>query len=205
MTIGDNGGAETPAFDMEAVRDFAKAVYEKAQPQCIAVYLGGSVCDGFVERPHDVDLICFSDAPVGMCAIRRAIHRMETKGLIPKGYDLVQVRTKQREERAYGSYINKRMVKLIGEDVPFSFDVIDADRDEYLDTLIDAMRRLNDGRIRNQKRWYQVLRGYWIVKNRTYDLTEDQIRILNEVHDQVGGWEKHKITEADVSALKGGR
>lgn len=189
-------------FSFEAARAVAQRVYEKAQPQCIAVYLGGSICDGFIERPHDVDLICFSDEPVGMCAIRRAIHYLEIKGVIPKGYDLIQVRTKRREERAYGSYINKRMVKLIGEDIPFSFDVVDADRDEYLDVLVDTIGRLNDGRIRNQKRWYQVLRGYWIVKDRTYDLTEDQIGILNEVHDQVEGWERHKITKADLELLR---
>lgn len=155
-----DGSIDMNEVDMEAIKAFAELVYENTQPQCVAVYLGGSICDGFVEHPHDVDLICFSDAPVGMCAIRRAIHRMEIKGLIPNGYDLVQVRTKQREERAYGSYINKRMIRLVGEDIPFSFDVIDADREEYVDALIGAVERLDDGRIRNQKRWYQILRGY---------------------------------------------
>lgn len=192
-------------LSLEAVRVVAQRVYAKAQPQCISIYLGGSVCEGFIEHPHDVDLICFSDEPVGMCAIRRAIHYLEIEGFIPEGYDLVQVRTKQREERAYGSYINKRMIKLVGDDVPFSFDVMDADRDEYVDVLIDAVERLDDLRIRNQKRWYQILRGYWIAKDRTYDLTEDQIRILNEVHDQAEGWERHKITKADLELLRARR
>ena len=61
-------------------------------------------------------------------------------------------RTKQREEHAYGSYINKEMIKLVGQDIPFEFDVIDKDREEYKKILIEAINKLDTGKIRNQKR-----------------------------------------------------
>ena len=180
------------------IKEIAEKVFNYLQPYCIAIYLGGSLCDGIIKNTHDVDFICFSDKPVDMCHIRRLLHLYQQKNNIPENFDFIQVRTKQREEHAYGSYINKRMIKLIGEDLTFDFDVIKTHREEYKTILIDTINKLDNKRISNQKRWYQVLRGYYIMKNNSYELTKEEINIINIVHDQEEGWEQYKISKQDI-------
>lgn len=180
------------------IQETAEKIFKYLQPYCIAIYLGGSLCEGIIKNAHDIDFICFSDKPVDMCHIRRQLYFYQLKNELPENFDFIQVRTKQREEHAYGSYINKKMIKLIGEDINFEFDVIKTHREEYKEILIKTINKLNIQRIRNQKRWYQILRGYYILKNNSYDLTEDQKEILNIVHDQLDGWEQYKITIEDI-------
>lgn len=185
----------------EEIIKTAQAVYKALQPYCISIYLGGSYCQDFIKNKGDVDFICFADAPVDMCHIRRLLYFYFKKNQVPENYDFIQVRTKQKEEHAYGSYINKEMIKLVGEDIEFKFDVIDKDREEYKKLLIEAIDKLNTGRIRNQKRWYQVIRGYYILKNNSYDLSKKEITALNKVHDQVNGWEQYKITKEQIEKI----
>lgn len=187
--------------DLETIKGIAEDVYAHLKPYCIAIYLGGSLCMGTIEHAHDVDFICFADEPVNMCHIRRMLYFYQKRHPLDPRYDFIQVRTKRREERRYGSYVNKKMIKLVGEDIRFDFDVIDKDRWEYVGILKETIHKLTTGKIRNQKRWYQVVYGYFIVKNRSYDLTEGQKSIVNAIHDQVQGWQKHKITIRDLDML----
>jgi len=185
----------------EDIIKMAEEMYKYLQPYCIAIYLGGSYCQDYIKNKGDVDFICFADKPVDMCHIRRLIYFYYKHHNVPDEYDFIQVRTKQKEEHAYGSYINKEMIKLVGQDIPFEFDVREKDREEYKKILIETINKLDFGKIRNQKRWYQVLRGYYILKNNSYDLSEEEKDILNKVHDQEEGWEQYKISTNDIEKL----
>jgi hypothetical protein len=44
------------------------------------------------------------------------------------------------------------MIKLVGEDISFNFDVIDKDRKEYIQILKETSEKLLSGKIKNQKR-----------------------------------------------------
>lgn len=183
---------------IEEIKAIANDVFAYLQPYCIAIYLGGSSCQDFIANKGDIDFICFSDKPVDMCHIRRLLYFYQKKHELPKECDFIQVRNATNEERSYGSYINKEMVKLVGKDIEFKFDVVNSDREEYANVLIQTIEKLDSGKIRNQKRWYQVLRGYLILKKKTYRLNKQEKAMLNEVHDQVEGWERHKITIDDI-------
>lgn len=184
------------------IKEIAEQVFEKLQPFCVAIYLGGSYVEKFIINKHDVDFICFAKEPKNMCHIRRLLYFYNKKYGFEEGCDFIQVRTTTREEHAYGSYINKKMEKLIGQDITFDFDVINKDRAEYVNILKLTIDKLNDNKIKNQKRWYQVLRGYYILKNNSYDVSETEAEILNKVHDQVDGWESYKISKEDVEEVK---
>lgn len=167
-------------------------LYNFMQPYCKAIYLGGSHVDKYIKNYHDIDLICFGELPIDMCHIRRRIGIYQQRHEINKNIDLIQVRNKLNEEHDYGSYINKMMIKLIGEDIQFNFDIINKDRQEYINILKETVKKLEVGKIKNQKRWYQVARGLFILQNNSYDLTDEQAKIVNEIHDQVDGWEKYR-------------
>jgi len=182
--------------------NIAEKVYKALYPYCIAIYLGGSSCQDYIKHKHDVDFICFAREPVNMCHIRRLLFFFLKNNDVPSTYDFIQVRTSQREEHAYGSYINKQMIKLVGEDINFTFDVIDKNRNEYISILQATINKLDRMKIANQKRWYQVVRGYYILLHDSYDLTEEEIEIINKIHDQEEGWEQYKITAKDLELLR---
>ena len=61
------------------IKETAEKVFNYLQPYCIAIYLGGSLCEGIIENTHDIDFICFSDKPVDMCHIRRLLYFYQQK------------------------------------------------------------------------------------------------------------------------------
>lgn len=186
---------------LDELRKEVLPIFTYLQPYCISIYLGGSLCEEIIENTHDIDFICFSDQPIDMCHIRRLLFFYQRDNKLPENWDFIQVRTKQREEHSYGSYINRKMIKLCGEDIEFNFDVININRDEYKKILVDIIDKLDTNKIRNQKRWYQVIRGYFILKNNSYDISDEQKSIINIVHDQVDGWEQYKITKEDIERV----
>lgn len=160
-------------------------LYKFLQPECVAIYLGGSNCNPYIKHPKDKDYICIVDTPVDALKLKMKLDKyFNFKIYDEHGNDFLQVRCTKFEERSYGSYINKMMVKLIGKDVEFKFDVIDKDRNEYIDKLKEVIVKLNEGKI-NNKRWYQVYMGISILRNNSYDLNEEQIRKINVLHDEL--------------------
>ena len=172
-----------------SIKQTAEQLYFSLQPYCIAIYLGGSLCEDIVENPHDVDFICFSKTPREMNDLRRGIYQYTKNASLPEVYDFIQVRNTQNEERAYGSYINKKMIRLIGEELIFNFDVLGKDRQEYTRILQSTVSDLSQGKIANPKRWYQIYRGVCILLNNSYDITPEQKREINILHDLSEGWE----------------
>lgn len=182
---------------------FAERLIKRLGPLCKAVYLGGSRVLGFIDGCHDVDIICFYDSSDGQFAwpsqyiasLRANVMRLaaETGGnALNKivldadtgvAYDLAQLRDMANEEREYGSYVNRLMVKLAGEDVEFGFDILGKDRGYYADKLRETVCRLCDPQYPlNQKRWYQVCVGTCMLENGSYDLTDMQKEDANVLH-----------------------
>lgn len=87
-----------------------------------------------------------------MCRIRQCLGKYFSHNNIPAECDFIQIRNTQTEEQDYGSYINKKMIKLIGEDINFEFDVINTHREKYKEILQNTINKLTTGVIQNQKR-----------------------------------------------------
>ena len=114
-------------------------------------------------------------------------------GLLPiiEDQDYMNIRIIGQEEHSYGSYINILQQKIIGEDVEFTFDIINKDREEYIQILLNTIENFKKHPRKTNKRYYQILMGIFILENNSYELNEEQIKIINEVHDQADGYEKH--------------
>ena len=178
--------------ELTEYKKIAKDMLVFMKPYCCSIYLGGSLVYPQIRNSHDVDFIIFSTGTLeNKCHTKRLSHVYKKKNKLPENIDVLQQRTSLEEEHSYGSFINKKMIKLAGDDIDFDFDVIGKDRDEYKSILLETAEKIQTGKITNKKRWYQVLCGYYILKNNSYDLTETQLEEINIVHDQADGWEKY--------------
>ena len=173
--------------------DLISKIYNILQPYCVAIYLGGSHCQSYIKNPHDIDIICFSDTFENHRELTYHLNVYLSHHKEDNIYDFIQTRDEDNEEHSYGSYIHRDMIKLIGRDINFTFDILGKDRLEYINILLDTIDKLNRRYIRNQKRWYQVMRGYYLLKNNSYELTEEQIDIINKIHDQEEGWDTYIV------------
>jgi hypothetical protein len=79
------------------------------------------------------------------------------------------------------------MEKLIGENVCPKTDIINKHRNEFKQALLDKMSALVNGKIKNQKRWYHILRGTYILINNSYEVGSRQREEINILHDLSDG------------------
>ncbi len=169
-------------------------------PYCAAIYLGGSQIDPVIENPHDYDFILFAkDLPIGkvLFSLNNFIdvpfvyteEEFEASEENPLIFDFSQIKVYPYNRITFASYLDIYLEKIIGEEVRVKTDIIYKHRDEYIQVLKTQKNMLLDGTIENQKRWYHILRGIYILKNNSYDVTEEQKREINILHDLSEGWE----------------
>lgn len=175
-------------------------IYSLLGDSCVAIYYGGSRVDPVIENPHDYDYICFSKRLHYQKAshiltkykFRKSMSRLNKpqEVLTVDGKDFSQIRAYPYTKITWFSYLDPLMVKVIGEDVCPKTDIIKEHRQEFADCLIKKAQELIDGRIKNQKRWYHILRGFYILLNNSYDVTPEQRVEINILHDLAPGYEK---------------
>ena len=121
------------------IKSIACNMYDKLQPYVIAIYLGGSSVDKYIKNKGDVDYIIFvrktSDKPIVQNLINSILGLKINEFNKVDNQDFMNIRTLEKEEKEYGSYINKMMVKLVGQTIKFEYDVIDKDREDYIKKL----------------------------------------------------------------------
>ena len=155
--------------------------WELISEYCIAIYKGGSRVDPVINNPHDYDYICFAKT-LQRHHLLRKLHKL---GLSIAGSkhkkrsatnlnqnlvdaDFSQVRAYPYTQITWFSYLDILMEKAIGEDVCPKTDIITEHRSEFLLALKQKMNLLVRGVIKNQKRWYHLLRGAYILQNNSY-------------------------------------
>ena len=177
-------------------------LYNYLQPYCRAIYLGGSRVDKVIDNPHDVDYIFFFRHDLEWSCADMHYALDQYKKVHPEiKDDLTQFRSDSREQHIYWSYLNKLMILVAGEPINFQFDIIDQYRDIYIDILKKAAASYSNPE-RNQKRWYHLLRGYYILQNHSYAVTDEQKEQINILHDLSDGWEELKqLTQEYINKL----
>lgn len=179
------------------------AFYNSHQDICEAIYAGGSRVDKVLDNPHDYDYISFAPHNQRHNLLRAlARYGMRVLGSIRKKQantsaessetaleDYSQIRAYPYTQITWFSYLDPLMKLVVGEDVCPKTDVIYEHRQEFIECLQEKSWQLQNGRIKNQKRWYHLLRGAYILINNSYEVTEEQKREINILHDLEEGWE----------------
>lgn len=178
---------------------------------CCAIYKGGSRVDPIINNPHDYDYICFAK-DLQRHHLLRKLYKLDLKIVGSKNNkkimhvksnqqldtDFSQIRVYPYTQITWFSYLDILMEKAIGEDVCPKTDVINEHRAEFLNELKKKMNLLINGTIRNQKRWYHLLRGAYILQNNSYEVTSEQKREINILHDLSEGWEAVRDKTIDI-------
>ena len=172
-------------------------IYNKISYCCEGIYQGGSHIDPIIEHPHDYDYICFAKY-LCMTKIKSKLVKL---GLAKSGskskkadpnwlLDFSQIRVYPYTQITWFSYLDKLMVLKAGKDVCPKTDIILEHRAEFLKELKYKANLLIDGTISNQKRWYHILRGVYILLNNSYEVNEEQKKEINILHDLAPGWKQ---------------
>ena len=199
--------------DISKVKQFAEKIFKDLQPECTAIYLGGSSVDPFINNTKDYDFILFiggatASGEVGELGINKFQLYQKLKlvkkqnpdipivisvyykdELVHGTYDLIQIRSNRlintcNTRITYWSYLDHYMIKLVGDDAELN-DIL-VQRAEYLkvaECAIEKLKALKSFFKINPKRWYQVYIGLCILEKNSYELTEEQIANANILHD----------------------
>lgn len=176
--------------------DEIKYVFSLIEDCCAAIYLGGSRVDPVIENPHDYDYICFAKH-LKLATLIDKLNKLGfkqqdgTEATKPKTLlDMTQIRYYPYTQINWFSYLDHYMIKIIGDEVCNNLDIINKYRKDYLLELKDKAHKLLNIWTNASKRWYHILRGVYILLNNSYDVTEEQKKEINILHDLSEGWEK---------------
>ena len=187
-----------------------KSIFAIVEQYCDAIYYGGSRVDPVIDSPHDYDYICFSKRLQKQNLLRclrrnklrvtwsnkNIVRKSQTKEDLLK--DFSQIRVFPYTQITWFSYLDILMIKVIGEEVCPKTDVIFEHREEFIVCLKEKVDELLCGRIGNQKRWYHLLRGAYILINNSYEVTLEQKQEINMLHDLAPGWESIRDKTIDL-------
>lgn len=191
-------------FSEKQIESLIKKVFVKLAPYCRAIYKGGSKVDPVINNPHDYDYISFSEPTMKTFLFRKLRESnlrigtskrkkifQEDLNTLPKE-DFSQIRAYPYTQITWFSYLDKLMIKVVGEDICPQTDIITEYREEFIAELKQKALLLQTKKILNQKRWYHILRGVYILLNNSYEVTEEQKQEINILHDLSEGWETIK-------------
>lgn len=168
-----------------------KLYFEELKPYCNAVYRGGSRVDPVIDTPHDFDYIWF----VKPFWYYEFVTTLQSFNTLDENYrnntllDITQVREDPYTQIDWFSYLDILMIKIFGDDVCPATDVIFGHRQEFIESLKQKAAEIPQNKDLKPKRWYHILRGVYILLNNSYDVTEEQKREINILHDLTSGWE----------------
>ena len=175
--------------------DIVEANFKYIEDCCAAVYLGGSRVDPVIKNPHDYDYICFAEESM----LHILIEKLETLGYPqqdgtkktkPKTLlDMSQIRAYPYTDIDWFSYLDPLMINVIGKKVCPKTDIIKEYRTEFLEDIKIRANLLLTRWCDYPKRWYHILRGVYILMNNSYEVTEEQKKEINILHDLTPGWE----------------
>lgn len=169
--------------------------FEQIKSNCNAIYLGGSRIDPVIDNPHDYDFICFAK-PLKMHILPDQLEQLgfpqqdgTDRTRLKTLLDMTQIRQYPYNEIDWFSYLDHLMIKVVGDDVCPDTDIIREHRQEFLADLKQKTENLLTEWCTYPKRWYHILRGVYILMNNSYEVTEEQKKEINILHDLTPGWE----------------
>ena len=189
------------------IQDF----YSIREDEIECIFLGGSACLPYIDTPHDYDIyIVYKDYCEEECYLRffkkereelqALIQEYEPDAVVIPQYKVclqnwlgeeidVPIRLEQRSKLPTYAYLCPHFDIIIGSDTIGikNFNVLSNDNNQR---FIDALQGYKQKLINDTQRFgyipkyiYHLLTGIYMLKNNSYELTQEQIANINLAHD----------------------
>lgn len=176
-------------------------IYNYIKGHCIALYKAGSCAVPFLTKERDIEyaLICSSDEDRFTCLdilfppqIEIEVPIINENGeeeiiksvvqeepLVPLKTRFIKERNPRCEIWSY-QYHYAYIGEHYGQDIPeYDYNILDHKKD-YIDKLIEFYYQAHR---KNDKQWYHILIGLYILENNSYELTQTQQHEVQLAHD----------------------
>lgn len=137
-----------------------------------AIYKTGSSL--FLPNSNDLDFVCYYDSDR---ECKEALITNHDRN-VNKHFCTVSNATRI----ILGCYIYHYMELVEGEEIPAlqNFSIFDENtKERYLNIL----RRYSENLRTNDKRWYHIVTAMFLYQNNDYNLTNEQLEVIQSVHD----------------------
>lgn len=159
---------------------------------CISIFIAGSYLLPYIKNKHDIDLFVTFDTSFKLRDIRSDEYVIKIRDEIKQKYNaMLMIRyhdTINVRDTFMISYTSPYYAKnaLFGTNNLIEYDVL-SNKIKYIKefySYLDYYDSLNpDTDLYLYKRLYHIITGMYMFQNNSYDLTEEQIKNINIIHD----------------------
>lgn len=171
-------------------------IWNIIKDHCKCIILTGSYIIPYIKNKHDIDIVYIYDNASNAMWIRRQFRENEElkniKNFLKDKYNIAIFGSSWESELVYRPilYLCRNAVVLFGEWDKEAVKAIDAinNQDLFKNKTRDLYKRFFDDYIEKgivDKNIYHVLTCKYFCDNNSYELTEEQIKNLNIVHDEL--------------------
>lgn len=158
--------------------DRLNELHTKYKDDIIDIELGGSQTNPYIQNPHDVDVILVlkNDSKLEFDVHEESVYF---------GFNVLTRKQNVNVLDFVWAYEFKWRKSLLFENpISANCDILE-NKKEYIQAIkrrVGEMLKIKT--FYRLKHWYHIYTGLCIIKNNSYDLTEDQIRTINLLHDE---------------------
>lgn len=177
------------------IEQILKDIYEKLKDKILYVTFSGSKSYPFIKNAHDLDIIfVVANQEDKKICLDRYIRNFNIRE-ITKTYGVDIHFALESYDKAYyliQNYYAKNFWPYKELDFPrynYEFN-LETDKEKLKKMIISVynhIKKLHEGRtdiqLFNSKKWYHIYLCLCILKNNSFDLTEEQINNINMLHD----------------------
>lgn len=179
---------------IDEIKELIKPLYELTKDYCEGMILTGSIILPWINNYHDIDIVslCKTKEDRGnLVSIyvenKELMKSYYSKGIYPLTCDyelFLNPNKPYAYERKYG------VILYAKNNFDISFDIFN---DNYLNILKEGFKCVKkeyEDKGIFPKWFYHIITGAYLLENKSYNLTEEQIQNINIVHDAI---EQEKI------------
>jgi hypothetical protein len=137
----------------------------------IAIVKSGSSVLPWIDNPHDTDYIIYTESEQGEWV--SAFYKLKPKN------DCWFITNISNKKIRLFQYLYHYSQLVYGESIEPQPDIFEYEK-EYKLILIEQLGKP----LRKQKYWYHILTGIYLLENRDYYLTEEQLQNVRLCHDR---------------------
>lgn len=180
-------------------------IYENIKDNCVSIEQSGSSSLPFIEHSNDLDIMFVYDTEENANKSKQIFKKLYDRLTLRKEYNLdIHFISLEKDMLQHSYAYQIHFLKpLLNFKNALNVDIL-SNKEIYLNTLkrtADILSKVsNKYEIKN---WYHIYTGLCILKNDSYELTEEQVSKINLLKNWNESVEKTELINQIIDELKG--